>query len=25
MDKLQRKELAYWASIIKATGFTPEQ
>jgi tripartite-type tricarboxylate transporter receptor subunit TctC len=25
MDKLQRKELAYWAPIIKATGFTPEQ
>jgi tripartite-type tricarboxylate transporter receptor subunit TctC len=25
MDKLQRKELAYWGPIIKATGFTPEQ
>jgi tripartite-type tricarboxylate transporter receptor subunit TctC len=25
MDRLQRKELAYWGPIIKATGFTPEQ
>ncbi|MFW5333278.1 Bug family tripartite tricarboxylate transporter substrate binding protein [Hydrogenophaga sp. ZJX-1] len=25
MDRLQRKELAYWAPVIKATGFTPEQ
>ena len=24
MDKLQRKELQYWAPIIKATGFKPE-
>lgn len=25
MDRLQRKELAYWGPVIKATGFTPEQ
>ncbi|CAN5539690.1 Bug family tripartite tricarboxylate transporter substrate binding protein [soil metagenome] len=25
MDKLQRKELAYWAPVIKASGFTPDQ
>jgi tripartite-type tricarboxylate transporter receptor subunit TctC len=25
MDRLQRKELAYWGPIIKASGFTPEQ
>jgi len=25
MDKLLRKELAYWGPVIKATGFTPEQ
>jgi tripartite-type tricarboxylate transporter receptor subunit TctC len=25
MDKLQRRELAYWGPIIKASGFTPEQ
>jgi tripartite-type tricarboxylate transporter receptor subunit TctC len=25
LDALQRKELAYWGPIIKATGFTPEQ
>jgi tripartite-type tricarboxylate transporter receptor subunit TctC len=25
MDKLQRKELAYWAPIIKASGFTPDE
>lgn len=25
MDQLQRKELAYWGPVIKATGFTPEQ
>lgn len=25
MDRLQRKELAYWGPIIKATGFTPAQ
>jgi hypothetical protein len=25
MDALERKELAYWAPIIKASGFTPEQ
>jgi tripartite-type tricarboxylate transporter receptor subunit TctC len=25
MDKLQRKDLAYWGPIIKASGFTPEQ
>ena len=25
MDRLQRKELAYWSPVIKATGFTPEQ
>lgn len=25
MDQLLRKDLAYWAPIIKASGFTPEQ
>ena len=25
MDALQRKELAYWGPVIKATGFTPAQ
>ncbi|SEB24858.1 Bug family tripartite tricarboxylate transporter substrate binding protein [Variovorax sp. YR216] len=25
MDKLQRKELAYWGPVIKASGFTPDQ
>jgi tripartite-type tricarboxylate transporter receptor subunit TctC len=25
MDQLQRKELAYWGPIIKATGFKPDQ
>jgi tripartite-type tricarboxylate transporter receptor subunit TctC len=25
MDKLQRKELAYWGPVIKATGFKPQQ
>lgn len=25
MDKLQRKELAYWRPVIKDSGFTPEQ
>jgi tripartite-type tricarboxylate transporter receptor subunit TctC len=25
LDKLQRKELAYWGPVIKATGFRPEQ
>jgi tripartite-type tricarboxylate transporter receptor subunit TctC len=25
LDKLQRKELAYWGPVIKATGFKPEQ
>lgn len=25
MDKVQRRELAYWAPIIKATGFSPDQ
>jgi tripartite-type tricarboxylate transporter receptor subunit TctC len=25
MDRLQRKELAYWGPVIKATGFTPAQ
>jgi tripartite-type tricarboxylate transporter receptor subunit TctC len=25
MDALLRKELAYWAPVIKASGFTPEQ
>lgn len=25
MDRLLRKELAYWGPVIKATGFTPEQ
>jgi len=25
MDQLQRKELAYWGPVIKATGFTPAQ
>jgi tripartite-type tricarboxylate transporter receptor subunit TctC len=25
MDKLQRKELAYWGPVIKDSGFTPEQ
>jgi tripartite-type tricarboxylate transporter receptor subunit TctC len=25
MDALQRKELAFWGPIIKASGFTPEQ
>ncbi|MEN9905161.1 MAG: hypothetical protein RLZZ555_1726 [Pseudomonadota bacterium] len=25
MDRIQRKELAYWGPVIKATGFTPEQ
>ncbi len=25
MDKLQRKELAYWAPVIKASGFRPDQ
>ncbi len=25
MERLQRKELAYWGPIIKASGFTPEQ
>jgi len=25
LDQLQRKELAYWGPIIKATGFTPAQ
>jgi tripartite-type tricarboxylate transporter receptor subunit TctC len=25
MDRLQRKELAYWGPVIKASGFTPEQ
>ncbi|HUG24446.1 Bug family tripartite tricarboxylate transporter substrate binding protein [Piscinibacter sp.] len=25
LDKLQRKELAYWGPVIKSTGFKPEQ
>jgi len=25
LDKLQRKELAYWGPVIKATGFKPDQ
>jgi tripartite-type tricarboxylate transporter receptor subunit TctC len=25
MDRMQRKELAYWGPVIKATGFTPAQ
>jgi tripartite-type tricarboxylate transporter receptor subunit TctC len=25
LDQLQRKELAYWGPVIKATGFRPEQ
>jgi tripartite-type tricarboxylate transporter receptor subunit TctC len=25
LDKLQRKELAYWGPVIKSTGFRPEQ
>lgn len=25
LDRLQRKELAYWGPVIKASGFTPEQ
>jgi tripartite-type tricarboxylate transporter receptor subunit TctC len=25
LDKLQRKELAYWGPVIKTTGFRPEQ
>jgi len=25
LDRLQRKELAYWGPIIKASGFTPDQ
>jgi tripartite-type tricarboxylate transporter receptor subunit TctC len=25
MDRLQRKELAYWGPVIKASGFTPDQ
>jgi len=25
MDQIQRKELAYWGPVIKASGFTPEQ
>ena len=25
MDQIQRKELAYWGPVIKATGFTPDQ
>ena len=25
LDAIQRKELAYWGPIIKASGFTPEQ
>jgi tripartite-type tricarboxylate transporter receptor subunit TctC len=25
MDRLQRKDLAYWGPIIKASGFTPDQ
>ncbi|MEJ8812944.1 Bug family tripartite tricarboxylate transporter substrate binding protein [Variovorax ureilyticus] len=25
MDKLERKELAYWGPVIKASGFTPDQ
>ncbi|GAB7546037.1 tripartite tricarboxylate transporter substrate-binding protein [Cupriavidus sp. 8B] len=25
LDQLQRKELAYWGPVIKASGFTPEQ
>jgi len=25
MDQLQRKELAYWGPVIKASGFTPDQ
>ena len=25
MDKVQRKELAYWGPVIKASGFTPDQ
>lgn len=25
LDRIQRKELAYWGPVIKATGFTPQQ
>ncbi len=25
LDRLQRKELAYWGPVIKASGFTPDQ